>query len=701
MINGVVQNSLTYSITGNSLVFTHAPFATFEGPLTDIEVVYLRTALDAITLNYTPPVTSLTDNLILKVIMVSGITNGTTSPTFSPSGITAKGIINVDGSSLTVGQLSGTFELRYSLGLDKWVILDTDSTFLQSGTGAVVRTLQDKMRESVSVKDDGALGDGTTSDTASFLSILTDHPTDEILIPVGTYLASGVSTSNAGIRGKSSSGSILKANAATNVLKLGWGTPNWRYGSISSLTVDGNSKASAGIQFGAGTSTEVSGRWTLSNIVIQNCSKGVYKPDGNIGNRFTACDFTGNDYGYYAVSHSSPDMHAGDDAFNSCHFDSSALAAIYIDSNILGAGGTAIRDSIIELNPGFGIFVNNWSTSYTPLIFDNVHFEGNHTSGSVTINSVSYTPVDLYLRNTARAVLTNGILPSIKLVNSHLSIDRSFISASVGVLDIDASSTVSADSCHFDGGQWRMLCTNVLRVAQPLGNNAQTFYVPPRTVKTFGKANFGTVIQSLSFADANSYAFTGTGALTATSQADGIIFDSCAELTIPAGPFTSLPSLVNFTSGKWYVITIDVNSVSGDLSKLTFQFNGGSAAGNISSLIGNQWATCAVVGQASSSFLAGLYITNSDTSASQVLRLSALQIIEFSTERNALEYLNSGVYIQAANRKRVIYSTSAPTTGVWNVGDSCVNIAPAVGQPKGWRCTVGGTPGTWVSEGNL
>ena len=39
--------------------------------------------------------------------------------------------------------------------------------FIQSGTGAVAETVQTKLRETVSVKDFGAVGDGTTDDTAS------------------------------------------------------------------------------------------------------------------------------------------------------------------------------------------------------------------------------------------------------------------------------------------------------------------------------------------------------------------------------------------------------------------------------------------------------------------------------------------------------------------------------------------------------
>lgn len=49
----------------------------------------------------------------------------------------------------------------------------------------------------------------------------------------------------------------------------------------------------------------------------------------------------------------------------------------------------------------------------------------------------------------------------------------------------------------------------------------------------------------------------------------------------------------------------------------------------------------------------------------------------------------------------VAFGTAAPTTKTWAVGDRVYNQSPAVGQPKSWVCTVAGTPGTWVSEGNL
>lgn len=63
--------------------------------------------------------------------------------------------------------------------------------FLQSGTGATTRTIQDKLRDTVSVKDFGAVGDGTTNDTAA-VQAAADYAWNNgkiLLIPAGTYKA--------------------------------------------------------------------------------------------------------------------------------------------------------------------------------------------------------------------------------------------------------------------------------------------------------------------------------------------------------------------------------------------------------------------------------------------------------------------------------------------------------------------------------
>lgn len=69
--------------------------------------------------------------------------------------------------------------------------------------------------------------------------------------------------------------------------------------------------------------------------------------------------------------------------------------------------------------------------------------------------------------------------------------------------------------------------------------------------------------------------------------------------------------------------------------------------------------------------------------------------------KNGYSYIRIRDGVISTNWNKVIYTYSIPTTGTNLTGDRSVNANPAVGQPKGWICTAGGTPGTWVSEGNL
>ena len=73
--------------------------------------------------------------------------------------------------------------------------------YVPSGTGAVTTTVQTKLRETVSVKDFGAVGDGVTDDTAAFTAALASTAT-HIFVPQGTYLI----TSTLSVNGKTITG---------------------------------------------------------------------------------------------------------------------------------------------------------------------------------------------------------------------------------------------------------------------------------------------------------------------------------------------------------------------------------------------------------------------------------------------------------------------------------------------------------------
>lgn len=112
-------------------------------------------------------------------------------------------------------------------------------SFVQTGTGAVARTTQAKLREFVSVKDFGAVGDGVTDDTAAFLAAIANSRT--IYVPDGgTYIVSGIlslndNTAFVGI----GSPTIKKKNNDTNAHCIFF-ISSKKNVSFSALTLDGN-----------------------------------------------------------------------------------------------------------------------------------------------------------------------------------------------------------------------------------------------------------------------------------------------------------------------------------------------------------------------------------------------------------------------------------------------------------------------------
>jgi len=103
-------------------------------------------------------------------------------------------------------------------------------TFIQAGTGAVTTTVQTKLRETVSVKDFGAVGDGVADDTAAIQNAATHAATVNlpILLAGGTYLVSTLT---------------LNVNAyfvGTGTIRKKPGTTGYLITSFASLKIDGD-----------------------------------------------------------------------------------------------------------------------------------------------------------------------------------------------------------------------------------------------------------------------------------------------------------------------------------------------------------------------------------------------------------------------------------------------------------------------------
>lgn len=176
---------------------------------------------------------------------------------------------------LTVGS-DYKFILKNSTGVTIWTKDDIpggtssdDVTFLQAGTGAVERTAQAKMRDVVSVKDFGAVGDGVTNDTTAIQNaIAAVSAAGVVMFPPGTYLVSTVN-----VTGKS----VVLSGYGATINSTGANGGVYKTDHDNKLTVEGFSfiGAGAGVKHDTTPSTTVYDELDIIACSF-NMNSGVY-----------------------------------------------------------------------------------------------------------------------------------------------------------------------------------------------------------------------------------------------------------------------------------------------------------------------------------------------------------------------------------------------------------------------------------------
>lgn len=124
--------------------------------------------------------------------------------------VSIDGVTQVNGVDFTYSGTTLTFAVamaggekvlaRYGQALPTGITNASAVGFLQAGTGAVERTAQEKMRDRVSVKDFGAVGDGVTDDTAAIQATI-DYAASitgaSVYLPRGVYRTTSTLTLSA------------------------------------------------------------------------------------------------------------------------------------------------------------------------------------------------------------------------------------------------------------------------------------------------------------------------------------------------------------------------------------------------------------------------------------------------------------------------------------------------------------------------
>lgn len=175
--------------------------------------------------------------------------------------------------NVTIPATSGTLATREYISASNGASL---TGYMPSGTGAVASTIQAKLRERVSVKDFGAVGDGVTDDAVAIQAAITASVGKSVYFPSGTYIV--------GTTLNLPSNSYLFGDLCSATLKLksqAWGSSSGLLFSINSvndvsifsLTLDGN-KGNVGTTRSPLNVVYIAKRVSFENVIFKN-SEGI------------------------------------------------------------------------------------------------------------------------------------------------------------------------------------------------------------------------------------------------------------------------------------------------------------------------------------------------------------------------------------------------------------------------------------------
>ena len=317
--------------------------------------------------------------------------------------------------SIQVQNKNGSVVYSSANDTNAYIINSADVTFIQAGAGAVLRTAQSKMRDTVSVRDFGAVGNGITDDTPAFtlaMNYVANLGGGIVRIPIGVYVLTDFDvdkqsvlfegeTSGYAYEAVTKSVRLIPSPSSTYVARL----KGTRSGVTSGASAYSGFK-NVQFKFSAGSCNYGlfidSGSTLLEEVEIQGFPYGCVLATWANSNRFKNCSFTLNTQVGFAVPDSLsastymfPDVAnipAGTNISTMWSMEGCTIRQNNFGMVIRESTNVSFDNCVFESNTQAGLYVYRLDTnSLRAISFNNCWFENNYDG--YTSGSTSYTVV--------------------------------------------------------------------------------------------------------------------------------------------------------------------------------------------------------------------------------------------------------------------------------------------------------------------
>lgn len=571
-------------------------------------------------------------------------------------------------------------------------------TYDPAGMGAVATTVQAKLRESVSVKDFGATGNGSTNDTAAIQAAL--NASTIVYFPQGTYLTGALTLSqNQKIYGF---GATLSYSGTT-------GTLLQCYNSSDSLQTSNYSEVNGFILLGSQTLTSgsvgldagLSARLILRDVRCENFDVGFKIVNAQFGSAYSIKAYACN-VGLYIK----PSISGG--GSNSWSFyDYQGIANL--KAAVLTNNTTVYPNhSIYFRNPSL---LGNVGVSFASFNCVNITMDGgapesnNASLSSYTFDGLTIPACSMYVNNT-QLNITNFycaealVTPFLKAENNSFVYLYGFsgYGATQGnIFTADSTSGVVSNNNISTVSQYEnFIGTPLVPIASSSGNGFQCM---DNAFQSISVTNEATNPLTTSLSD-----FNGASSSSVWNSTRGLV----GQLVFNASAGNQDTNRVRFfgLTNNAGMAVMGLSVMSSVNTSIKFGLYGApvQATQRLFNLLAGVWYRLYHVIEDASIPAGSYYVLYPSTAEGATIQVSQAQILSYPTKTAAaaqgITNVLSGAYNPKIGAVHFGRKDSAiPTTGTWVVGDVVYNSAPASAGFIGWVCTVAGTPGTWRTFG--